>query len=360
MKICFFLSDITKVGGIERVTSTLIQQLVHERNLDIEIVSMFKCRDVPNYPIPDNVKIHYLVRKPHGAKPHSLKRAVNMFSKMKIVSKFFRMQAYDIIIAQSFPSALLLFMCNVNRKSIVAVEHVYAGYYGALLQKIRDYAYNRVRKVVVLTSNDVKFFEKRGINNVIQIPNPVLPMRGKLSDCYAKRIIAVGRLVYQKGFENLIDGFKRIHMHYPDWSLDIFGDGPMKEELQQKITSNGLNGIVTLKGLTNQVAKELAESSVFVLSSRFEGFPMVLVEAMNQGVPCVAYDCPNGPSDIIRNGHNGLLVENQNLDKLVDAIEYMIAHVDERVKMGLNAPSSVSQFSEAKVAAQWLKLINSL
>lgn len=360
MKICFFLSDITKIGGIERVTSTLIQQLVEEKDFEFEIVSMFKGRDVPNYPIPETVNVHYLIEEPHGAKPHSLKRAFTMFGNMRVVKRFFKTTTYDLVVAQSFPPALILFLSNVSKKRIVAVEHVYAGYYGAMLQKVRDYVYSRVRKVVVLTSNDVKFFEKRGLKNVVQIPNPVQPMQGKLSECTSKRIIAVGRLVYQKGFENLIDGFKVVHQHYPDWILDIFGGGPMKEELQQRIESNGLSGIVTLKGLTNKITEELSKSSIFVLSSRFEGFPMVLVEAMNQGVTCVSYDCPNGPSDIVKNGYNGLLVENQNLEKLVEALEYLISHPDERKKMGHNAPSSVVQFSEEKVAAKWIQLFHSL
>ena len=357
MKVCIFLSDITKVGGIERVISTLVNQFVSYPYLIIEIVSIFKGRENPNYPIPSNVKINYITYKNHGVKPHSIKRFFVMFSNLLKVRRFFKNHDYDIVLAQSFPPALLMFLSGFPCRKIVAVEHVYAGYYNTLVQLIRDFVYSRLRKVVVLTNADKKFFANRIRDELVEvIPNPVKQLQTHYSNLDNPRIIAIGRLVYQKGFENLIEGFTKIHEKHPEWRLDIFGDGPMRGELQLLIDKLQLSEKVHLVGVSNKITDELCQSSIFVLSSRFEGFPMVLIEALSMGVPCVAYDCHNGPSDIVKNGYNGYLIENQNLDSLIKMLEKLIIDKDLRKEMGVNAPKSVICFSDEIIAKKWIFL----
>ena len=209
----------------------------------------------------------------------------------------------------------------------------------------------------MLTKKDKKKKKKNlPADHVYVIPNPVRKIDSKYAPLVNKKIISVGRLDYQKGFDNLIQGFAVLHSKYPDWELNIYGDGSLRENLQKQIDRLELSNTVHLCGRTNNIDSKLDESSLFVLSSRFEGFPMVLVEAMSHGLPCVSYDCPNGPSDIIQNGHNGLLVENQNLSALIHAIETLINDPVERKRLGHNAPESISSFSEETIVQKWHEL----
>lgn len=210
MRICFFLSDYTKIGGIERVTTTLASRLCKVPGLTVEIISMFKGKDMPNYNLPSEIKVNYLVSKPHGLKPHSFKRIISLFSNLYAVREFFKKHEYDLVIGQSFPMALTLFLSGIPKKHIIAVEHVYSGYYGETIQRIRDYVYKRVREIVVLTYADKMFFQSRIPQQTISvIPNPVCKPDGLPSNLKSKAIITVGRLEYQKGYDNLINAFSK-------------------------------------------------------------------------------------------------------------------------------------------------------
>lgn len=359
MKICFFLDDITKIGGIERVTSTLVKEL--SNYVDIEIVSIFRGKQHPHYPFNDNIKIHYLTNCEHGIKPHSIKRLINLISKIGLVKDFFAKHQYDIIIAQSFPPCIAMFFSNVPRSKIIAVEHVYAEYYGQFLQLIRNFMYRRFAKVVVLTKNDKCFFDKSlPSTKTVVIPNPIDKLNIYVSPLNNKRIISVGRLEYQKGYDNLISCFEQVHFHHPDWILDIYGDGSLRSKLQKQIDRMNLSDCVHLCGVSDKINDKFRESAFYVMSSHFEGFPMVLVEAMSQGLPCVSFNCPNGPSDIIAHGKNGLLIEDQNLEELKNGILYMIEHYHERKYMGENATLSVESYSTSIIARKWISLFDDI
>lgn len=361
MKIGFFVSDITKVGGIERVTATLLTEFSKSTAFEFEIISLFRGRNAPNYQIPDEIKIHYISEKSHGDKPHSAKRIVSLICIIGQIRKFFKGSDYDLVIAQSFPPAFALYCSGFYCKRIIAAEHVYAKYYSTALQLIRKYVYRKIAKVVVLTNADKAFFDSQiDENKTVVIPNPVCLRNRPDSLPDSKRIISVGRLEYQKGYDNLIDGFVEVHQRHPGWELDIYGGGTLLHSLKAQIDNLGLTDVIHLKGVTNDIDAALRTASFFVMPSRFEGFPMVLVEAMCQGLPCVSYDCPNGPSDIIKDGYNGLLIENQNQSALVKGIEYMIDHPEERKRMGANAPDSIAPYAPGKIAEKWVRLFNNL
>ena len=336
MKICFFLSDITKIGGIERVTATLAPLLNGFNDLDVSIVSMFKGRSSPNYKMPSNIPIKFLTNEQHGLRPHSFKRAMGMLLNISVVRNYFKNSIYDYIIAQSFPIALILFLSGYPAHKIIAVEHVYAGYYGTILQYIRKYIYSKFSKIIVLTNADKLFFEKYLPSNLIcVIPNPVRKINSMINSTLEKKeIISVGRLEYQKGYDNLILGFKDINKKYPDWKLNIYGDGSLRYQLQTKINNLGLNKVITLCGHTNDIDSKLNKASIY-------GFP-------------------NGPADIIANGINGYLVEDQNIQALNQALEELIKNPAERKRLGSNAPKSILKFSAEIVAHKWHDMLKSL
>lgn len=361
MKLCFFVSDITHTGGIERVTSNLIYQFSKDRkDIDIDVVSQFKSGDKIWYNF-DGCNIKFLSNKNYDAKPHSVERMIKMFSNALSVRKFFKKNKYDLIIAQSFPNVFLLFLSGISMCNVIAAEHVYYDYYSDIFKKIRIYIYKKCRKIIVLTSLDKKCYDAHcKSEHTVLIPNPVIVPYYSNSPLENKQAIAMGRIQHQKGFDTLIDAFVMVHEKHPDWVVNIYGDGNDKEKIAKYITDKGMDNIVILKGRTDNVPGVMEDASFFILSSRFEGFGMVIAEAMSQGLPAVSFDCPTGPSDIIKTNVNGILVENQNIKALADAICYMIEHPYERKEMGKRALNSVKDFSGESVAQKWYKLFEEI
>ena len=215
-------------------------------------------------------------------------------------------------------------------------------------------------KFVVLTNEDKGYWGN--LHNIEVIPNAAMNMSGHFSDVTSHRVIAVGRLDYQKGFDRLIQAWELIQKdnRYADWCLDIFGQGEWHNMLQEMITSRGLEKTARINQPTNNIGNEYAHSSLIVMTSNYEGFGMVLVEAMACGVPAVAFDCKCGPKDIIKHRENGLLVDNGNIEGLADAMMEVMGNEDFRKMLSENARKIVSTYSEDVVMGKWIGLFNSL
>ncbi|MBP3590398.1 MAG: glycosyltransferase, partial [Muribaculaceae bacterium] len=178
--------------------------------------------------------------------------------------------------------------------------------------------------------------------------------------------VAVGRLDEQKGFDILIKAWESVARIHPDWKLDIYGTGRDKEMLQDMIDKSGLTDKVTLCGVSDDMPKVYASGSIFVLSSRFEGFGLVLLEAMTCGVPCVSFDCPEGPSEIITDGRDGILVpfrglsDSQRAEVLAENICRMIENRDMRLRMSEKAIAKAATFSRDVIIDRWIELFNDI
>ena len=358
MKVCFLLADITCIGGVERVTSVLSSFLSDECGMHIDIVSQFKGREASNYPLSNNISVRYLKSRPKGGKSHSYMQIFNWLKNRKSIRNFFRDNRYDIIVTQSFPNTLLMYLSGCNMENVVAVEHTYYGYYDSLTNYVRQYIYKKVRRVVVLTEKDKDCFEKHlPIGKIVAIANPIniSESHGHISE--NKRIISVGRLHPAKGYDNLIRIFKNVHQCHPDWTLDIYGMGVLHDELQQQINDAGLTDALRLCGITNHIENVMHEYAFMVSTSHYEGFSMCLVEAMNQQLPVVSFDCPNGPSTIITNGVDGILVPNQDMIAMEKTINWMIEHPIERKQMGAKGPDNLKRFSIQEIGWKWKELL---
>lgn len=215
----------------------------------------------------------------------------------------------------------------------------------------------KLKQFIVLSQEDKAQWTE--LTNVNVIYNPLSFYPDKISDCSSKKVIAAGRYVPQKGFDLLISSWKIVAEKHPDWTLSIYGDG-MREELQQQINTLNLQNKCILAPTVDNIAEKYIESSVFVLSSRYEGFGMVIIEAMACGIPPVSFACPCGPKDIIKDGEDGLLVKNGNTQQLADKICYLIEHEDERKRMGLAARKNVERFRIENIGKQWEKLFEEL
>lgn len=215
----------------------------------------------------------------------------------------------------------------------------------------------RMDRFVVLTHEDANNWPE--LNNLVVIPNFITTMSSRVSNLSSCRVIAVGRYSWQKGFDLLIDAWKIVYTRHPEWQLDIYGDGDYAY-YQSLANEKMLSSVVTCHAAVSDISEKYAQSSIFVLSSRYEGFGLVLVEAMSAGLSVVSFDCPCGPRDIVSNGENGLLVESGNVNQLADKLCYLMEHKDERVRMGTVALQSIHLYDKGIIMQKWVDLFESI
>ena len=216
----------------------------------------------------------------------------------------------------------------------------------------------KLDKFVVLTEEDKSQWQE--LSNIEVIPDPLSFHTDTVSSLTSKRVIAVGRYVYQKGFDLLLKAWAIVEKGCKEWELVIYGQGERDryEQLMDELKIN--RNRCHLYGATSDIKQEYLNSSVFAFSSRFEGFGMVLIEAMSCGLPVVSFDCPCGPKDIISNNTDGILVPNGDVEKLADSLLYFINHVEEIRHFSINAQVKSKQFSLDVLSLRWINLFDTL
>ena len=212
----------------------------------------------------------------------------------------------------------------------------------------------RFDRFVVLTEEDARMWGE--IPTMRVIPNSAVLKDAPCSELRAKRVIAVGRLDYQKSFDRLIEAWRIVHDKAPEWRLDIFGQGEWKERLQQQIADCGLEGCCAINAPTADIVSEYAASSLLVMSSHYEGFPMVLIEGMACGLPAVSFDYKCGPRDIIRDGVDGFIARDGDVSDLAGKMLLVIGDEQMRRSMGQAAREVVRRFSPDSVMEKWLSV----
>ncbi len=235
------------------------------------------------------------------------------------------------------------------------------GLHGVIAQIWRKKQENDVRNLdvlVLLTQEDAKSWE--GVTKTFVIPNPTPFYPEKSSSCESHKVICVGRLNEQKGYEYLIDAWAIVSKRHPDWILNVYGSGEMEEMLQKRINERGVSQSLFLNKPTSAIMDRYLDSSIYVMSSRFEGFPMVLLEAMSCGLPCVSFDCPNGARDLIVDGENGFLVDYLDFEQLAEFICKLIENEPLRKKMGIHAKENVKQYLPAEIMKLWTGLFSEI
>ena len=349
-----FISDTLKGGGAERVL-LLIAEYLSNKGYDISIITFFEGE---NYDISENIE---RIRLHDGSlKIHKLRNLKNL---LKYYSK--KERRPDIVISFLPPASFVaLLVAKYYNIKIICSEHINHLRKGDFVTKFtRNFLYRYADWLTILTTFDEPHYKSKGANTIV-MPNPCTfePRNGTIGT-RSKVILAVGSLnrYHHKGFDNLINMISPLLKKNKDWTLKIVGSGDKgRTFLESLIEENQISDQLILTGYRSDVNALMQESDIFIMPSRFEGLPMVLIEAMSQGMACISYDCKTGPSDIITDGHNGVLIEDQNQDAMVEGMESLLADPEERDRIRNNAVKSVDKFSLANIGGRWEDLLNTI
>ena len=370
MKILYQIHSTYNPGGMERVLLNKVRYLVEEKGWDVAVVTTDQHGRPSFYPFPEGVRmidlgVNYSEDngRPFMQKLSGYLRRLQVHKKR--LKALLEEERPDIV--DCFYPGECSFVPSLKDGSRKVMElhqsklfhHQYnrSGLMG-LADKVRalmdERLVRRFDRFVVLTQEDKEMWgDMPGIR---VIPNAANFIADKYSDCSAKRVIAVGRLDYQKSFDRLIQVWEKVHQQMPQWRLDIFGQGEWQEMLQRMIDERGLQEVVKLNAPTKNIGKEYSESSMLVMSSHYEGFPMVMIEAMACGLPAVCFDFKCGPRDIVSEGKNGLIVPDGDIDGMAEAMVRLMKDDDLRKRMGENAKKVVEKYSEDRVMGLWVNL----
>jgi glycosyltransferase involved in cell wall biosynthesis len=223
----------------------------------------------------------------------------------------------------------------------------------------RIYHARKYDQIVALCKTDAKKW-RRYCRDVTYIFNPLTIQTDKHSDCSSKKVIAVGRLHKQKGFDYLIDAWSLIFHKHPDWTLEIYGEGGLRKALQTQIDRLGLSDVVLLKGKTDDIVSKYIDSSIFVLSSRDEAFGLVITEAEACGLPIVSFDCPSAPAELVEDGVNGYVVRLGDVEDFSSRVMALMVDEGLRQRMGRESMHVAKQFDADAIAGEWKRLYEQL
>ena len=356
MRIALVISALS-AGGAERVIVTLANSWA-ARGWRVTLITFEPAGTTPYYAVDPRVALRQLGIASAGS---PLWRAIRQNLR--------RIRALRQTLCAADPDLAIAFLAKINVLTVLASRGLgfpvvvsernnperqrFRGIWSWLRQRLYGTAYCVVtpsRGVLASFSGAVR---ERGrvIPNPVDLARPARAQRG------SGRLVAVGRLVHQKGFDLLLQAFARIAPEHPDWTLTIWGEGEERATLEALRTELGLARRVRLPGVTERPGQWVGAADVFVLSSRYESFGNVITEAMAAGLPVVAFDCPWGPGDILRDGEDGLLVPPEDVDALAAAVRRLILDADLRARLGAAAALNVRRFAREAILAQWDALV---
>lgn len=355
LKVALLIYDCTQFGGAERVALNMANEFIKE--YEVHVISCFGINGKPMIDLDDKVNLYTI--------SNELKNLVlaNGWLSRRL-RKYLVDNKIDVLInitaginglsrrATRRLDTKVIYAEHSNlQNKTYGKKHEFRQYLGA---KYADY-------VIALTETDKKVFEEKyGIAGKCDyIYNWFDGEKSEHQyDVDSKKIISVGRLVTVKGYDRMLQAAKLIFAKHPDWRWDIYGDGPLKEELNEQIKAAELEENVYLMGNNNKIIDVYKEYAFLGMTSYYEGLPMALLEAQSQKLPIVSFDCPTGPSEIIEDRVNGFLVANGDVEALADRMICLIENNEQRKDFSDNAQKGIDRFSKKTIFEKWRKIIS--
>ncbi|SDH58140.1 glycosyltransferase family 4 protein [Winogradskyella thalassocola] len=359
MKIDFIISSLGG-GGAERVLTLMVNNLAKNRENRITVITLFEGRK--EYELDSNIK-RVKLKQTKYIPSHTFRSIINLSRHYKnksnrpdvIISFVTLTNLITIIVAKLFSIKIIAQEHNSHLRYMQGRKHI--------TNFTKKYVYKKADVVTVLTSFDIEYYKKYGVN-VYVMPNPCSFKAIKTnSNKREKVILAAGHLnrYHHKGFDNLINLMAPVFKAHPDWQLKIAGAGDEGINYLRKLAiENSIEDKIIFTGFIDNISEVMYQSSIFILSSRFEGLPMVLLEAMSQGMTCISFNCKTGPSDIIEDNVNGLLIENQNMSQMQNALINLLSNEKLRKRLANEGIKSLDKYHILAITERYNLLINKI
>lgn len=360
-KIAIITTNITNSGGTERVIANVCNMLTDV--YDIEVHSLSTKSGDCFYHIDKKILIIHMGMNGYEHVNSFFKK--NVLRVFSVASMYFHLRKVDcdifIGVNKNINIMLAASLLLRKNKKIIGWEHfAFNAPMSRLVNYFREKIYKRLNKLVVLTDFDMQHYTKNNIVTTV-IPNSISPLEYQVKDHSSKIVLAVGRHTEQKRFDRTLSIWKKIVANNPDkWVLNIIGDGPLLEKNKKIAIGLGINDSVNFMMPTKNISAMYASSAFLVMTSAYEAFPMVLLEALSCGLPCLAYDCDTGPRDIIVSGDDGFVIPYCDEILFVEAMRKLMHDPQLRKKMGEKAKSNMLRFSDENIKNKWIQLIESL
>jgi len=380
MRIVYIIDTLSTKGGAERIISEKMNYMATRYGYDVSIITCYQFPDsMPNcYYLSDKVKqinlcipLHEQYRHPY---PQRLLDRWGYIRQLRMkLQETVNSIKPDIIIGVGY--VLADEVCRIKYQATKIIEAHEARIFTKTFYLHQDFSFltnlyfklsrklylrtieKKADIIITLTKEDATNWRKA--KRVEIIPNFSIMSVSKLSNGDVKRAIAIGRLEWQKGYDRLINIWKLVGPKHPDWQLDIYGEGTQEFDLTNAIKESNISN-AAIHPFTNNISQEYATSSVCVLTSRYEGFSLVLLEALRHGVPCITFDCPYGPKELVSDDQCGYVIENGNIDQFAEKLSFLMDHAETRKQFGKAAIIKAQSYQIDTIMNQWKQLFESL
>lgn len=380
MRIVYIIDTLSTKGGAERIISEKMNYMATRYGYDVSIITCYQFPDsMPNcYYLSDKVKqinlcipLHEQYRHPY---PQRLLDRWGYIRQLRMkLQETVNSIKPDIIIGVGY--VLADEVCRIKYQATKIIEAHEARIFTKTFYLHQDFSFltnlyfklsrklylrtieKKADIIITLTKEDATNWRKA--KRVKIIPNFSIMSVSKLSNGDVKRAIAIGRLEWQKGYDRLINIWKLVGPKHPDWQLDIYGEGTQEFDLTNAIKESNISN-AAIHPFTNNISQEYATSSVCVLTSRYEGFSLVLLEALRHGVPCITFDCPYGPKELVSDDQCGYVIENGNIDQFAEKLSFLMDHAETRKQFGKAAIIKAQSYQIDTIMNQWKQLFESL